>query len=217
MIGKTILHYKILEKLGEGGMGEVYRAEDIKLKREVALKFLPKEFSRDPEAKKRFIDEARSSSKLDHPNICVIYDINETDDGQLFISMNYCQGETLQNYLKEKELTHKETLKYITQIAKGLEKAHSTGIIHCDRKPGLLVVTDIDEERLARAASLHTPEEAKKQGIELKFVNTSGFSDVTNELKKITGGEGFDDVFVFAPVKSVIEQFKNAVGNYFEA
>ncbi len=81
--------------------------------------------------------------------------------------------------------------------------------IHCDRKPGLLVVTDIDEERLARAASLHTPEEAKKQGIELKYVNTSGFSDATNELKKLTGGEGFDDVFVFAPVKSVIEQGDN--------
>lgn len=78
--------------------------------------------------------------------------------------------------------------------------------IHCDRKPGLLVITDIDEERLTRAASLHTLEEARKQGVELKFVNTSVFSDTANELKKISGGKGFDDVFVFAPVKSVIEQ-----------
>lgn len=142
MIGKTISHYKILEKLGEGGMGEVYLAEDTKLKRKVALKFLPKEFSRDPKAKERFITEARSSSKLDHNNICIIYDINETDDGQLFISMNYCKGDTLQDYIKEKDSTLKEILKYITQIAKGLDKAHSKGIVHCDIKPTNIIITD---------------------------------------------------------------------------
>ncbi len=93
MIGKIISHYKILEKLGGGGMGEVYLAEDTKLKRKVALKFLPKEFSRDPEAKKRFMEEARSSSHLDHANICVIYDIKETDDGQLlYISEEFLLG-----------------------------------------------------------------------------------------------------------------------------
>ena len=142
MIGKTISHYKILEKLGDGGMGEVYLAEDTKLKRKVALKFLPKGFSRDPVAKKRFMEEARSFSKLDHTNICVIYDINETEDGQLFISMNYCQGDTLQNYIKEKDLTVKEILEYITQIAKGLEKAHSKGIVHCDIKPTNIIITE---------------------------------------------------------------------------
>ncbi len=141
MIGKTISHYKILEKLGEGGMGEVYLAEDTKLKRKVALKFLPKDFSRDPESKKRFMEEARSSSHLDHNNICVIHDIKETDDGQLYIIMNYCQGETLQNYIKEKELSPKEILKYISQIAKGLEKAHSNGIVHCDIKPTNIIIT----------------------------------------------------------------------------
>ena len=118
MIGKIISHYKILEKLGEGGMGEVYRAEDINLKREVALKFLPKEFSRDPESKKRFMSEARSASSLDHANICVIHDIKETEEGQMFISMNYCKGVPLQNYILEKEISLKEILKYITQIAK---------------------------------------------------------------------------------------------------
>ena len=142
MIGKIISHYKIIEKLGEGGMGEVYLAEDIKLKRQVALKFLPKEFSRNPEAKKRFMTEARSSSILDHNNICVIHEISETDDGQLFISMNYCQGETLQNYIKEKNPTLKQILKYITQIAKGLEKAHNKGIVHCDIKPTNIIITD---------------------------------------------------------------------------
>lgn len=142
MIGKTISHYTILEKLGDGGMGEVFLAEDTKLKRKVALKFLPKDFSRDPEAKKRFMEEARSSSHLDHNNICVIHDIKETDDGQLYIIMNYCQGETLQNYIKEKELSTKEILKYITQIAKGLEKAHSKGIVHCDIKPTNIIITN---------------------------------------------------------------------------
>ena len=113
MIGKTISHYKIIEKLGDGGMGAVYLAEDTKLKRKIALKFLPKEFSQDPVAKKRFMSEARSASSLDHTNICVIHDINETEDGQMFISMNFCQGMTLQNYIIEKELSLKKILKYI--------------------------------------------------------------------------------------------------------
>ena len=142
MIGKTISHYKILEKLGEGGMGEVYLAEDTKLKREVALKFLPKEFSRDPESKKRFMEEARSSSHLDHANICVIYDIKETEEDQLYIVMNYCKGNTLSDVIKDKNLTVKEILIYINQIARGLDKAHSKGIIHCDIKPTNIIITD---------------------------------------------------------------------------
>ncbi len=142
MIGKTIAHYKILEKLGDGGMGEVYLAEDTKLKRKVALKFLPKEYSRDSEAKKRFMSEARSASSLDHSNICVIHDINETEDGQMFISMNYCKGETLQNCINEREFTIKQILQYITQIAKGLEKAHDRGIVHCDIKPSNIIITN---------------------------------------------------------------------------
>lgn len=142
MIGKTISHYKILEKLGDGGMGEVYLAEDTNLKRKVALKFLPKEYSRNPEAKKRFMSEARLASTLNHNNICVIHEISETDYGQLFISMNYCRGETLQKKILEDQFNIKEILKYITQIAKGLEKAHSKGIVHCDIKPSNIIITD---------------------------------------------------------------------------
>jgi serine/threonine protein kinase len=142
MIGKTILQYNILEKIGDGGMGEVYLAEDTKLKRKVALKFLPKEYSRNPEAKKRFMTEARSASSLDHNNICVIHDINETEDDQMFISMNYCRGGALQNYIKGKDLTLKDILKIIKQIARGLEKAHSKGIVHCDIKPSNIIITD---------------------------------------------------------------------------
>ncbi len=142
MIGKTISHYKIIEKLGEGGMGEIYRAEDLTLKREVALKFLPKEFCRDPNAKKHLVSEARSASSLDHNNICVIHEISETDDGQLFIIMNYYKGETLQKKLLEEQLSIKNILKYIIQIAKGLEKAHSKEIVHCDIKPGNILITN---------------------------------------------------------------------------
>ena len=142
MIGKTISHYKILEKLGEGGMGKVYKAEDTKLKRKVALKFLPKDFSSDPKVKECFINEARSASSLDHNNVCVIHDISETDDGQLFISMNYYKGKTLQEKLQEGRLSEEETLNYITQIAQGLESAHKKGIVHSDIKPGNILITD---------------------------------------------------------------------------
>ena len=141
MIGNSILHYNILEKLGDGGMGEVYLAEDTKLNRKVALKFLPKKFSQDPEEKKRFMDEARSSSGLDHANICVIYDVNETDEGQLFISMNYCKGENLQDHISKNDLTIKRIIKYISQIARGLEKAHKNNIVHCDIKPSNIIIT----------------------------------------------------------------------------
>ena len=147
MIGKTILHYNILEKLGDGGMGEVYLAEDTKLHRKVALKFLPKKYSLESDQKKRFMDEARASSNLDHANICVIHDINETPEGQLFISMNYCRGVNLQNYIKEKDISTKRIVKYVTQIAKGLQIAHENGVVHCDIKPSNIIIT---KDRIAK-------------------------------------------------------------------
>jgi serine/threonine protein kinase len=102
MIGKTISHYKILEKLGEGGMGDVYKAEDTKLKRVVAIKFLPLDLTRDKDTKKRFIHEAQAASSLQHNNICTIHEIDETDEGQLFIVMDCYEGETIEEKIKQR-------------------------------------------------------------------------------------------------------------------
>jgi len=110
MIGKTISHYKILEKLGEGGMGMVYKAEDIKLKRTVALKFLPPELTRHSEAKERFTLEAQAASALDHPNICTIYEIDESEDEHMFIAMACYEGESLRDRIERGPLKLEKAL-----------------------------------------------------------------------------------------------------------
>ncbi len=142
MIGKTISHYKILEKLGGGGMGVVYKAEDATLKRTVALKFLPLDLTRDPEAKQRFIKEAQTASSLNHPNICTIHEIDETDDGRLFICMACYEGETLREKIERGPLKLRETIDIIIQVAQGLAKAHSKGIVHRDIKPENIFITE---------------------------------------------------------------------------
>ncbi len=143
MIGKTVSHYEILEHLGGGGMGIVYKALDQKLDRPVALKFLPPDLTRDPEAKQRFIREAKAASTLQHNNICVVYDIDEADDGQMFISMEYLQGETLKKKIEGGPLTTEDAVNYATQIARGLSRAHYHGIIHRDIKPAnILIASD---------------------------------------------------------------------------
>lgn len=141
MIGTTVLHYKIIEKLGEGGMGVVYKAEDTKLQRLVALKFLPPQLLQDEKAKQRFIREARAASALDHPNIITIYEINESNEGQSFIAMAHYDGETLNSKIESGPLDVKAALDITIQIAQGLSKAHNHGIIHQDLKPGNIMVT----------------------------------------------------------------------------
>jgi serine/threonine protein kinase/cephalosporin-C deacetylase-like acetyl esterase len=141
MIGKTISHYKILEKIGEGGMGVVYQAQDIRLDRTVALKFLPQQFTDNEEAKKRFIHEAKAASALDHPNICNIFEIDRTPDGQMFIAMAYYEGENLRDRLKRGPLEVQEALNVISQIATGLAKAHEKDIVHRDIKPANILIT----------------------------------------------------------------------------
>ncbi len=148
MIGKTISHYKILEKLGEGGMGVVYKAEDIKLKRHVALKFLPRDLTRDEDAKKRFINEAQAASALDHQNIGTIYEIDETVDGQMFIAMAYYAGDTLKEKIRRGLLKLDETIDISIQVIKGLSIAHENGIIHRDIKPANIIITERGEVKL---------------------------------------------------------------------
>jgi Tol biopolymer transport system component len=140
MIGKTISHYKILDKLGAGGMGVVYKAEDTTLGRVVALKFLPPELTRDKKAGARLIQEARAASTMDHPNICTIYEVGETQDGQIFISMAFYPGKTLKEKLGEGAMSLTEALATAEQIARGLAVAHARGIVHRDIKPGNIFV-----------------------------------------------------------------------------
>jgi tetratricopeptide (TPR) repeat protein/predicted Ser/Thr protein kinase len=142
VIGKTVSHYRILEKLGEGGMGVVYKAEDTKLKRTVALKFLPPGSTRDPDAKERFVREAQAASALEHPNICNIHEIDETEDGRLFIAMACYEGESLQEKIARGSLKLDEALDIATQVALGLTKAHENGIVHRDIKPANILMTD---------------------------------------------------------------------------
>lgn len=148
MIGKTISHYKIIKKLGGGGMGVVYKAEDMKLRRFVALKFLPLEVTRDEEAKKRFIHEAQAASALDHANICTVHDIDETDDGQLFICLTYYDGETIKKKIADGPLNPDVAQNYTMQIAQGLMRAHKAGIIHRDIKPANVIITEHDEVKI---------------------------------------------------------------------
>jgi serine/threonine protein kinase len=147
MVGKTISHYKILEKIGEGGMGVVYEAKDTKLKRTVALKFLPKEFTADPEARERFVQEAQAAAALDHPNICTVHEIDEAD-GQTFIAMAHIKGESLRDKIAARPLDIDEALKIVIQIAEGLQEAHEKGVIHRDIKPANIMLAKNNQAKI---------------------------------------------------------------------
>ncbi len=148
LVGKDVAHYRIVEHLGSGGMGVVYKAEDTRLHRSVALKFLPPTLKGDEQARRRFMQEARASSALDHDNICTVYEVNETAEGYFFIVMGYYDGETLDARLAGGPMAIKAALDLAVQIAEGLAHAHLRGIVHRDVKPANIMIVGDDRVKI---------------------------------------------------------------------
>ena len=169
LIDRTIGHYQVRKRIGHGGMGEVYLAEDTRLERTVALKFVPEPLSRDPVAKERFMREARAASALDHPNICTIHSIDETEDGRVFIVMAYYEGKTIKERLVRGPLPIAVVVETAVQIVQGLARAHERGIVHRDIKPANLIrtadgVTKILDFGMAKLTAASSPADESPPG-----------------------------------------------------
>jgi serine/threonine protein kinase len=196
MVGKTVSHYKILEKLGEGGMGVVYKAEDTRLKRTVALKFLPRNLESHESERARFLQEAQAASALNHPNVCTIYDIGEAA-GEQFIAMEYVDGVTLREKMAEGKLPTSTAVAYATQIGEALEEAHAKGIVHRDIKAENIMITGKDQVKVMDFGL------AKLKG-SLKLTKTSSTVGTLAYMapEQIQGGQvdARNDIFSFGVV-----------------
>ena len=233
MIGETILHYKILEKLGEGGMGVVYLAEDVNLERKVAIKFLPKQIAGNSEERERFKIEAKAAAALNHPNIATVYNIEQTDS-ELFIVMEYIKGVELSDKIKSGVIPSDETIKIAIQIADGLNAAHKEDIIHRDIKSSNIMITDngkvkIMDFGLAKikggtqvtkigttvgTLAYMSPEQARGEELDLR-TDLWSFGVVLYEL--LTAGHlPFEEVYDHATLYSIINEEHAPVTKYSE-
>ena len=196
MIGRTVSHYRVLEKLGGGGMGIVYRAEDLRLGRHVCLKFLPEQLSRDHLAVERFQREARAASSLNHPHICTIYDVDEYD-GQNFIVMEFLEGNTLKHLISGKPLDVELVHDYAYQMCDALEAAHAKAIIHRDIKPANIFLTHRGQVKLLDFGLAKLLPERK--GVASLSYASTGYDATTQDAHLTSTGVAMGTVSYMSP------------------